>query len=233
MSESDFMFVRDAVVQIANHGWKLLPMYTLNGLTGNYQHREFDASRELESIADLVLTQKVQHEFHPQLESRIKPSQSLITEVIHEYGSFMSRESFRRPSFLFASEAELPHAELVSASTDLRRSTMMKDSLVQQAVVDRNVYLPVASKVYDNAATMAERHARAILSDDCNGNYMRGCEQPVDVAEFYKCFYSMPSDALARLRSGGKGADKPSRHVAEQRKGSTVGIVTQRIPSLE
>ena len=166
MTESDFKFVRDAVIQIANHGWKLLPLYTLNGLTGNYQHREFDASQELDSITDLLLTKMKIKNRRQSAESRMPSS--------------------RTPSFRL----------IASKATD-RRETMMRDPLTQRAVADRNVYLEVALEWYGKAAAMAEQYASAILAD--NGNYACGCKQPNDVAKFYKCFYTMPSDALARL----------------------------------
>ena len=165
MTESDFKFVRDAVIQIANHGWKLLPLYWFNGLTGNYQHREFDASQELDSIADLFLTKNRRQS----AESRMPSS--------------------RMPSFRL----------LASKATKQRRATMMQDPLTQRAVADRNVYLKVALEWYGKAAAMAERHASAILAAD--GNYACGCSQPHDVAEFYKFFYAMPSDAVTRFRS--------------------------------
>ena len=172
MTESDFRFVRDAVIQIAEHGWKLLPLYTLNGLTGNYQHREFDASQELESIADLILTKSHAH---------------------HRRQSAVS-------SFRFGGDTDdLPQAELVCEATNRRRETMLHDPLTQRAVADRNVYLKVALESYGKAAAMAERHASVILAD--SGNYACGCSQPPEVAEFYKHFFAMPSDAVIRLRS--------------------------------
>jgi hypothetical protein len=46
-------FVRRAIVQIASDGWKLLPFYHQNPLTGQYVHRSFKAHDSLRGLSEL------------------------------------------------------------------------------------------------------------------------------------------------------------------------------------
>ena len=46
-------FVRQAIMQIANDGWKLLPLYHQNPLTGQYVHRSFKAHNTLRRLSEL------------------------------------------------------------------------------------------------------------------------------------------------------------------------------------
>lgn len=46
-------FVRRAIMQIADDGWKLLPFYQQNPVTGQYLHRSFKAHATLRTLSEL------------------------------------------------------------------------------------------------------------------------------------------------------------------------------------
>ena len=47
--------------QIATHGWKLLPQYTLDTSTGQYKHRDFDNAVNIRSMAEINITREPDH----------------------------------------------------------------------------------------------------------------------------------------------------------------------------
>lgn len=53
LDESEFQFIVDAVMQIASHGWKLLPFYRLDTQSGQYIHRTFDRYDNLRLMTEI------------------------------------------------------------------------------------------------------------------------------------------------------------------------------------
>lgn len=55
ISEEEAAFIRDAVVQIARHGWVLLPFYKLSPASGQYEHLAFQRQDSLRHLFELKL----------------------------------------------------------------------------------------------------------------------------------------------------------------------------------
>lgn len=53
IDEAEAQFVRDAVLQIATHGWRLLPYYQIDPKSGQFTHRSFERHDALRSLAEL------------------------------------------------------------------------------------------------------------------------------------------------------------------------------------
>ena len=58
LTEEECEFVIEAVEQVAEHGWKLLPLYAMNAKTGQFQHRSFDRMDSVDFIGGLQLSSK-------------------------------------------------------------------------------------------------------------------------------------------------------------------------------
>jgi len=55
IGEEEADYVRHAVLQIAEHGWRLLPFYTMDPCSGQFAHRTFKRLNLLRSLAELDL----------------------------------------------------------------------------------------------------------------------------------------------------------------------------------
>lgn len=53
IDDAEAKFVRDAVLQIATDGWRLLPLYQINPRSGQFVHRSFERLDTLRSLAEL------------------------------------------------------------------------------------------------------------------------------------------------------------------------------------
>lgn len=53
VDDAEAKFVRDAVLQIATDGWRLLPIYQMNPRSGQFVHRSFERLDTLRSLAEL------------------------------------------------------------------------------------------------------------------------------------------------------------------------------------
>jgi len=53
IEEAEAQFIRDAVLQIASDGWRLLPFYKISPLSGQFHFRAFERLDTLRSLAEL------------------------------------------------------------------------------------------------------------------------------------------------------------------------------------
>jgi len=53
IDDAEAKFIRDAVLQIASVGWRLLPLYQINPKSGQFVHRSFERFDTLRSLAEL------------------------------------------------------------------------------------------------------------------------------------------------------------------------------------
>ena len=55
LSEEESEFIRQALIQVAEHGWMLLPLYAMKADTGQYLHRSFAPDTDIHWLSDLRL----------------------------------------------------------------------------------------------------------------------------------------------------------------------------------